>query len=537
MDKQAADNLIEAFLPKLYGFAVNKTFSYAEAEELCADIVAAVYMSLRKAAEILNTEGYIRRISENTYAKFVAHKKRHEGVSIDNVTIPFYDETTRLEAEEDLRLLRREIAFLTEKRRRIVCLFYYENRSIAFIARALDLPEGTVKWHLNKARNDLKEGLSMKRQIGTLGLSPVTASDFGHCGCPGKNGGPEYYLADKLRLNMVYSVYHEPKTATEIAEELGVTPVFLEDNLAFLEENGFLVRRKDGKFTTFVDFTPRTASHERDYHALVIRQKAAEVLAKTYVPLVREAIKDIEVYIPSGNRELFEAAMIFWAVSHHCRLPFERDLSRYTLRTTDGGEYFATVYLEATYTDPEFVAPTSFPSYGTCGCMDRVSCKYPSVSAIAWNSRLCSRTGGWQNNLFSDYDYVYELMNGMLSASPADADKLARLRELRFIDENGRIGIMIVKGDRQAIERRIPPLDDAVKQQFIDHALEWAAQNAKQYPPQMQDLIMSRNVSGFIGNTVALMVLDMLYENGTFTPLTEQEKVTANLLMFSDLLP
>ena len=65
MDKRTADKLITTYLPKLYGFAVKKAYSYAEAEELCADIVAEVYASLRKADESVNEEGYIWRISEH----------------------------------------------------------------------------------------------------------------------------------------------------------------------------------------------------------------------------------------------------------------------------------------------------------------------------------------------------------------------------------------------------------------------------------------------------------------------------------------
>ena len=75
----------------------------------------------------------------------------------------------------------------------------------------MGLSEGTVKWHLNKARLDLKEGLKMERKIGRLGLNPITALGFGHSGNPGSNDGPEFYLGDKLNLNIVYSVYHSPK--------------------------------------------------------------------------------------------------------------------------------------------------------------------------------------------------------------------------------------------------------------------------------------------------------------------------------------
>lgn len=53
MDKQKADELLISYLPKLFGFAMKKSFSYAEAEELCSEMVAELYESLLKAKEII----------------------------------------------------------------------------------------------------------------------------------------------------------------------------------------------------------------------------------------------------------------------------------------------------------------------------------------------------------------------------------------------------------------------------------------------------------------------------------------------------
>lgn len=52
----------------------------------------------------------------------------------------------------------------------------------------------------------------------------------------------------------------------------------------------------------------------------------------------------------------------------------------------------------------------------------------------------------------------------------------------------------------------------------------------------MSDLIIS-SVGELVDNTVAVMVLDILYSDGTFKPLTEAERTAANLIMFSDTLP
>ncbi len=538
MDKQTADKLITEYLPKIYGFAMKKAFSYGEAEELCADIVSEVYSSLRKAKEIENLEGYIWRISQHAYAKFLSGKKRNEGISIDGMVLPFYDDHTFLETQEELALLRREIAFLTKTRRQIVFRFYYQNRSIVQIAKEFGLSQGTVKWHLNKARNDLKEGFSMKRKIGTLGLSPYTADDFGHNGNPGENGGPEYYLGDKLCLNIVYSVYFEPKSKTQIAEELGVTPVFLEDKIAFLEKNGYLVPVKGGKFTTYVCFEPSTFSREQEDLKLTVQQEVAKILVEQYVPLVRKAFEDVtDIYIPSGNRELMEAAVIFLAITHKCPLSIEKDLSPYYIKTTDGGAYIGYVYKEQTPIDPEYVPPVEFPGYGMCGEMTRCSGKYPSVVSKAWDSRFCSRKGYWPNNLSTDYEYLYEWISGMLDDTPANADKIARLREKEFITEEGKVNIMVVKEPIEKFFDRLPLLDEKIKAQFYDFALEQAMLEAKKYPSQMQDLVVYNEVFSFLCSTVGMMVLDILYETGTFKPLSEQDRVSANLLMFCDRLP
>ena len=85
--------------------------------------------------------------------------------------------------------------------------------------------------------------------------------------------------------------------------------------------------------------------------------------------------------------------------------------------------------------------------------------------------------------------------------------------------------------------RQNPPLDETLKKTFADYALETAAAISRKYPPQMRDLVISVEAGGFIDGMVALMVKDILHENGSFRKLTEEERITADLLMFSDVLP
>ena len=538
MDKQKADEILTEYLRKIYGFAAKKSFSYGETEELCAVILKELYESLLKSDEIYNLEGYVWRISEHVYSKYVQYTKKHKCVSFDGLNISCRDTYDFGEEEEELLRLRREIAFLTKTRREIVYSYYYENKSIAFISERYGLPAGTVKWHLNKARHELKEGFTMERKIGRLGIKPVKATSIGHSGDPGSNGGPEYYLKDSLNLNIVYSVYHSAKTREEIAEELGVTPVYIDDRVALLESNGFLVRKSGDRFTTYVCFEPESYSLEKEEARQKKRLEIAKMLSEDYAAAVIKAVSDVKnVYIPSSNRELLYAAVLFYAVSNKCRIEVKKDLSPYYIRTTDGGNYFAFVDIETIQSDKDYVPQLHLPPMQCCGSMTRNSCKYP-VECWSVDSRYSSREGGWQNNIGTDYEYLYEFITGSLADNSANEDKFKRLRERKFLSDDNKVNIMIVQGKAEDFFSKIPELDDKFKKKFADYAFEYAQVKARDYPPQMRDLIISLTAGGFVGNNeVALMLMDILYGNGTFKLLTQQEKITSNLIMFSDVLP
>lgn len=540
MIKEKADKLIIEYSPKIYGFAVKKAFSLEETEELAAEMVKEVYLSLLEANEVFNVEGYVWRICEHAYAKYVNSAKKHRGISLDGMELPYYDNYNLGEKDEDLKKLRQEIGFLSEKRRQIIYSFYYEGKSIQKIAAEENLSEGTVKWHLNKARNDLKENFSMERKVGSLGISPIEAIGFCHNGHPGSKGGPEVYLDDKINLNIVYSVYDSPKTKEGIAEEMGMTPVYLEDRIAFLAKNGFLVETSGKRYTTYVKFTPKERSLEHEEAILKSKIKVADSILKNYVPKVKEAIKKItDIYIPSGNPELFEATAIFYAIANKFDLPIVKNVSPYLIKTLDGGEYYVTVNLKSEIIDSDFkpILEESTRDYSACGSMMRNSWKYPTVKAWSYDSRFSTRKGRWQNNLNTDYDAIYEVICGDIEDNKANEEKFKRLRERGFITDDGRLNVLVVKKTMEEFDALIPSPDKDQLDEFAKIAIEQAVMLAKNYPPQMQDFIVFEFVKWYVDNTVAMIVLDKLYDSGEYKPLTQSEKATANLIVFSDRLP
>ena len=75
-------------------------------------------------------------------------------------TVELDENTADEPTDRELRLdVRRAVYDLPEKYRLPVILFYFEDMAVADIAKALDLPEGTVISHLHRGRARLREEL------------------------------------------------------------------------------------------------------------------------------------------------------------------------------------------------------------------------------------------------------------------------------------------------------------------------------------------------------------------------------------------
>jgi RNA polymerase sigma-70 factor, ECF subfamily len=70
--------------------------------------------------------------------------------------------TTSDDHDDAAALLRKVVNELPERYRRVLTLFYYEDRSVSEVAEMLAMPEGTVKTMLFRARAQLAEELKRR---------------------------------------------------------------------------------------------------------------------------------------------------------------------------------------------------------------------------------------------------------------------------------------------------------------------------------------------------------------------------------------
>lgn len=295
---QSSNRLIkeftEQYMEKIFYFCLKKTGNISEAEDLSSDISLCVFTELRKGTLPSEFSAWVWRIVRNRYSVW-ADKKHKKSISVTGADINDLELSDGVFIEndyihaEDLALLRRELAFISSDYREVVVAYYTEDRSVKEIAQSLNLPKGTVMSKLFRARNILKEGISMARQFGKMSYKPENIG-FIMNGITGKYGEPWTIFTHKLCKNLLLAAYRTPSTAEELAVELGVALPYMEDELEKLVA-ATLLRKKGDRYEKNI-FIVSAEAQESIYSNL---RKVAPEFTKAVIRLLEfEAKCDAE---------------------------------------------------------------------------------------------------------------------------------------------------------------------------------------------------------------------------------------------------
>ena len=259
MNRQDVEKTITEYLKPIFGFALKRCKSIHDAEDLSQEIAIRAFRALLIKDDVADMGKFIWTVAHNTLSNYYRDSaKSMVGVSIDEVAELIADPYSELDTDDNrdaIHRLQTEIAYLSKLQRRIVIAYYFENRKQADIARELDIPLGTVKWHLFEAKKELKRGMDTMRKASELKFNPIKFHSYGVNGSVGKKS-PDEFFRSTLAQNICYCVRNTAKTINEIADDLGVSPVYVETEVEFLEEYGFLQAQKDKYIINFIISEP-----------------------------------------------------------------------------------------------------------------------------------------------------------------------------------------------------------------------------------------------------------------------------------------
>ena len=255
MNRQEVEKTVTEYLKPIFGFALKRCKSIHDAEDLSQEIAAKAFRALLVRDDIADMGKFIWAVAHNALSNYYRDAaKSMVGVSIDEVAELIADpcsETGTDDNRDAIHRLQNEIAYLSKLQRRIVIAYYFENRRQADIARDLGIPLGTVKWHLFEAKKELKRGMATVRKTSELKFNPVKFHFNCIIGSVGKKS-PDEFFRSALTQNICYCVRNTAKTVNNIADDLGVSPVYVETEVESLEEYGLLQAQKDKYIVNFI---------------------------------------------------------------------------------------------------------------------------------------------------------------------------------------------------------------------------------------------------------------------------------------------
>lgn len=166
-DAQTFNRLVMLHQTKIYNLALNYVKNQEEAKDLAQDIFVTVYRSLPKLREKEKFTSWLYQIAinhcRNRY-KILRRRGYFNNISLDDeesfLQIPGDEGPEKsLQRENTINLVRSTIDSMPEAEKEIILLRDIQELAYEEISTILDIPLGTVKSKLNRARTSLKNRL------------------------------------------------------------------------------------------------------------------------------------------------------------------------------------------------------------------------------------------------------------------------------------------------------------------------------------------------------------------------------------------
>ena len=126
-----------------------------EADDIAQDALVRAYVASGSFLGLSKFSTWLFRIAYNCYIDR-QRRPRPESISTDSVQVLNIPSSELTDDKFKYQQLYHALEQLPEKEKAVIILHYFEDRSIKEIASILQIPLGTVKYHLSIGRNHLK---------------------------------------------------------------------------------------------------------------------------------------------------------------------------------------------------------------------------------------------------------------------------------------------------------------------------------------------------------------------------------------------
>ena len=148
------DQIIDRYQNMVYGLALAKTNSPADADDVFQEVFLACFQSGKAFRDEGHRKAWLLRTTVNMCRRVTASAWRRKTVPLEEQT----EVSVRFQ-ERSENLVWEAVQRLEEKYRLPVYLFYFQELSTQEIAKALGIRPGAVRMRLSRGRDMLREML------------------------------------------------------------------------------------------------------------------------------------------------------------------------------------------------------------------------------------------------------------------------------------------------------------------------------------------------------------------------------------------
>ena len=158
-DMEAWNMMIDTYSKKIYNLALNFAGNYDDASDITQDIFLKVFNNIDKFHEDKNFNSWLLKLSRNYCIDYWRKNKNHKQKLVlkenlyddkiqGNIKTPEDSEIN----SQDIQFLRQKLKLLSPDLRALIIMRDIQNFSYQEIAENLDIPLGTTKSRINRAR-------------------------------------------------------------------------------------------------------------------------------------------------------------------------------------------------------------------------------------------------------------------------------------------------------------------------------------------------------------------------------------------------
>ena len=149
--------LVKNYTGFVYTMALRMTGDHHMAEDLCQDTFLKGWLKLKKLQEPEAFPGWIATIARRTCLNAVDKRRRKMEIGEEEAVLVNLNPTLPPSYDRSRVILEEAISKLSLRERQLITLSYFQELSSAEVAEVMEIPPGSVRVYLLRARTKLKE--------------------------------------------------------------------------------------------------------------------------------------------------------------------------------------------------------------------------------------------------------------------------------------------------------------------------------------------------------------------------------------------